>query len=54
MTGAGFGGCTITLVAREQVEELCSRIEREYPARTQLEPEIYIVTAADGASSRKL
>lgn len=54
MTGAGFGGCTITLVAQDHLTQLCDNIEKDYPARTGLKPEIYICAAADGASASKL
>ena len=50
MTGAGFGGCTVTLVTDDAVEDLLKKVKKEYPERTGLEPEIYICTAEDGAS----
>lgn len=49
MTGAGFGGCTVTLVMDDAMDELAARINREYPQRTGLQPEIYVCTAEDGA-----
>ena len=49
MTGAGFGGCTVTLIMEDALEELVARINKEYPERTGLEPEIYICKAEDGA-----
>ena len=49
MTGAGFGGCTINLVRRDAVDRFREAIEREYPARTGLTPEVHVVEAADGA-----
>lgn len=49
MTGGGFGGCTVNLVAESQVEEVRARVVREYEHATRLMPEIYICTAADGA-----
>jgi len=51
MTGAGFGGCTVTLVAEDSLEDLVSKVNKEYPERTGLQPEIYICTAEDGAGS---
>lgn len=50
MTGGGFGGCTINLVAVEHAEEFRSKIAAEYKRATGLSPEIYISTAADGAN----
>ncbi len=49
MTGAGFGGCTINLVAREAVAALRERVEATYPARTGLTPRVYPVDAVGGA-----
>jgi len=49
MTGAGFGGCTVNLVAKERVEEFTAAIEREYPKRTGIRPTVLVTTAADGA-----
>ncbi len=49
MTGAGFGGCTVTLVTEDCVEQLIEKVNKEYPERTGLQPEIYVCTAEDGA-----
>ena len=49
MTGAGFGGCTITLVRPEAVAELETRILRDYPERTGRRPRVWVVRAVDGA-----
>ncbi len=49
MTGGGFGGCTITLVHHDAVEQLRETVEREYPARTGCTPRIWTVSAEGGA-----
>lgn len=49
MTGGGFGGCTINLVADSQVDEFQKRVFREYKRATKLRPEIYVCTAANGS-----
>ncbi len=49
MTGAGFGGCTVSLVRPEAVGPLRSRIERDYPALTGRSPRVWAVRATDGA-----
>jgi galactokinase len=49
MTGAGFGGCTVNLVKPDAVDAFRAAVEREYPERTQREPRVFAVTAADGA-----
>ena len=50
MTGGGFGGCTINLVASEQAEVFRKRLASEYEKATGLTPDVYITPAADGAS----
>jgi UDPglucose--hexose-1-phosphate uridylyltransferase len=49
MTGGGFGGCTINLVATEDCSEFKRRVAAQYESRTGLKPEIYICEASDGA-----
>jgi len=49
MTGGGFGGCTINLVAEEHAEHFQQTVARDYERITKLKPEIYVCTAANGA-----
>jgi galactokinase len=49
MTGAGFGGCTVSLVQTGVVDDLRVRIEREYPTRSGRTPRVWVVQAVDGA-----
>src|SRR5262249_3389561 len=49
LTGAGFGGCTITLVRRDAIERLSAAIEEVYPVRTGLTPRVFEVAPAPGA-----
>ena len=49
MTGGGFGGCTVNLVAAEHTEEFRQRVAEAYERSTKLKPEIYICNASDGA-----
>jgi len=49
MTGAGFGGCTVSLVAAEYVDQLKAAVMEEYPQRTGLEPRIFVFSACEGA-----
>jgi len=49
MTGGGFGGSTINLVAEEHAEQFQETVGPEYERITKLKPEIYICTAANGA-----
>ncbi|HSL76393.1 MAG TPA: galactokinase, partial [Candidatus Limnocylindrales bacterium] len=49
LTGAGFGGCTVTLVRREAIPELTAVVEERYPARTGLMSRLFEVTPSAGA-----
>ncbi len=49
LTGAGFGGCTVNLVAGEAAETFARDLAAGYAKKTGLKPEIYICRAADGA-----
>jgi galactokinase len=49
MTGAGFGGCTVSLVRPDAVEPLRARIERDYPVRTGRAPRVWVVRPVEGA-----
>jgi galactokinase len=49
LTGAGFGGCVVALVAAERAREISARATAEYRQRTQREPEAWPVRAAAGA-----
>ena len=51
MTGGGFGGCTINLVASEHAETFRKHVATEYEAATGLKPDVYIASAADGVAS---
>lgn len=50
MTGGGFGGCTINLVQENQVADFKRNVSKGYERETGRVPEIYITSAADGAS----
>lgn len=52
MTGAGFGGCTISLVKEENMEEFIKNVELEYEKIIGYSPTFYIVEVGEGA--RKL
>jgi len=50
LTGAGFGGCTISLVRDECVNDFVETARLGYEQRTGVAPEVYVCTAEDGAS----
>ena len=49
LTGAGFGGCTVSLVQSKAVEGFVQHVSAEYARATRLTPAIYISRAAPGA-----
>jgi galactokinase len=49
MTGAGFGGCAVSLVREEAAPAFVERVAAEYTRATGLIPEIYVCRAEDGA-----
>lgn len=51
ITGAGFGGCTVNLVAAEYAEQFAASIGREYRDETGIQADIYLCSAADGAGA---
>jgi galactokinase len=49
MTGAGFGGSAVCLVAKESVENLKSNLQDRYPRLTGFQPGVYVCEIDDGA-----
>jgi len=48
LTGAGFGGCTVSLVARKAVPEFQTFVAKEYEKATAKKPAIYVCRPAQG------
>ncbi len=53
MTGAGFGGCTVSLVQENVVEKFIEQVGREYFARTGLKADFYLAEVSDGVREIK-
>jgi galactokinase len=49
MTGGGFGGCTVTLVETNAVENVSRHIGEAYRAKTGREPSLFVSRPAGGA-----
>jgi len=49
MTGAGFGGCTVSLVKSESVESFQQQVPKIYQDATGLNTTVYVTTASQGA-----
>jgi galactokinase len=50
MTGGGFGGCTVNLVAPDRVEAFEREIRAAYQARWAVDAPVYRCVPSDGAS----
>ncbi|GAC1546436.1 MAG: galactokinase [Herpetosiphon sp.] len=50
LTGAGFGGCTVSLVAPTAVESFKHVVTAAYRTEVGYDPDIYVCTASNGAS----
>lgn len=48
MTGGGFGGCTINLVATDQLQPFCSEVLRGYQRATARAAKVYTSNASEG------
>jgi galactokinase len=48
MTGAGFGGCTVSIVDENVVDSFISKVGPAYEKRTGLKPDFYIADVGDG------
>lgn len=49
LTGAGFGGCTVTLIENGQVEAFITKLQPEYSAATGRTAQCWVCIAAQGA-----
>lgn len=48
MTGAGFGGCTVSLVHEDSIEQFKEQVGKEYTEKTGLVGEFYVCSIGNG------
>ncbi len=48
MTGAGFGGCTVSIVEEDKVDNFISEVGREYEEKIGYAADFYVVDIGDG------
>lgn len=49
MTGAGFGGCTVSIVKKEDTQAFIDQLSKAYTKITGLVPDFYLPEVGDGA-----
>jgi galactokinase len=54
LTGAGFGGCTVSLVKKIKAAAFCDALGNSYFLKTKIRPEIYQTNAARGVAVEQL
>lgn len=48
MTGAGFGGCTVSLVKEDAIEDFKEKVSKSYQKKIGYDPSFYITVIGDG------
>ena len=54
MTGGGFGGCVIALVASDKLESAAASFRQAYLARTKIDPVMFVTRPAGGPAVTKI
>ena len=54
LSGAGWAGCTVNLVASDKAREFADSVRADYARRTGVEPIVHVCHAADGAAARSI
>ena len=49
MTGAGFGGCTVSIVKNEAIDKFIEQVGAEYLDAIGYAADFYVVEVGDGA-----
>lgn len=49
ITGGGFGGCTVSIVKNESVDEFMDKVGKAYKGKTGIDAEFYVVDIGEGA-----
>ncbi|MFS1422850.1 galactokinase [Shewanella sp. 10N.286.48.B5] len=49
MTGGGFGGCVVSIVPNELIDQVIAAVEAKYQQQTNLQATVFICSAEEGA-----
>ena len=49
MTGGGFGGCTVSLVQRNRIDQIAAQLSQAYQQKTGIKPTLFTTSPARGA-----
>ena len=49
ITGGGFGGCTVSIIKDEAIDEFRKHLTEAYEKKYHVTPEFYVVEPSDGA-----
>jgi galactokinase len=52
LTGAGFGGCCVAVVANDELERFLREVPKKYEMKTGLVPRLYVFRPSAGAGKR--
>ena len=53
MTGAGFGGCTVSIVKTEDIDNFIAKVGAAYKEKIGYAADFYVVDIGDGAGVLK-
>ncbi len=53
ITGGGFGGCTVSIVAKDSLDQFQTTLSKKYQEKYQILPEFYLVDCGPGAHEIK-